>query len=76
MQRKGVGSAILANLLERGRQAGHHVVVACIDGEQQASIDLHRRFGFEMAGRLSEVGWKFNRRLDVVYMQRILDAEV
>ena len=53
--------------------AGHRAENAVIDAEQAGSIDLHLRAGFEEVGRLREVGHKFGRWLDVVYMERLLD---
>ena len=70
---RGIGSALLAVLIERARADGHHVMVAGIDGENSGSIRLHERFGFEQVGRLHEVGRKFDRWLDLVFMERRLD---
>ena len=70
--RKGIGRALLADLLERGRQAGHHTVIAGIDAEQTASVALHAAMGFERVALLKEVGFKFGRWLHVIYMQRML----
>jgi len=70
--RRGIGSALLADLIEQSRRLGHHTVVACIDLDQPASITMHRKFGFDEAGRLRQVGFKFGRWLDVIYLQRIL----
>jgi L-amino acid N-acyltransferase len=72
LQRKGVGSALLGDLIERARAAGHHTIVALIDAEQAGSIAIHRRFGFTQAAHLKEVGFKFGRWLDVVYLQLLL----
>ncbi|MEZ4552331.1 MAG: N-acetyltransferase family protein [Dehalococcoidia bacterium] len=70
--RRGIGSALLATLIDRGREAAFHTIVALIDSEQAPSIALHARFGFIETGRLAEAGRKFDRWLDVVYMQRRL----
>jgi phosphinothricin acetyltransferase len=70
--RRGVGSALLAELIARARALGHHTIIAGIDGEQAPSIALHARFGFSTAGRLRHAGHKFGRWLDVVYMQLML----
>lgn len=69
---RGLGTALLAALLERGRVAGFHSVVAMIAADGQASLRLHERLGFREAGRLREVGYKFGRWIDVVVMQRAL----
>jgi phosphinothricin acetyltransferase len=71
-QRRGIGAALLGELVARAGALGHHVIVAGIDAEQAGSVALHARFGFVEAGRLREVGYKFGRRLDVVYMQLVL----
>jgi carbon storage regulator CsrA len=69
--RQGIGAALLGDLLERGYAIGHHCVMALIDAEQPGSIALHEKFGFVEVGRLREVGFKFGRAGDVVYMQRM-----
>jgi phosphinothricin acetyltransferase len=72
MRRVGIGAAILRRLIELGREAGHHVIVSVIVADQEGSLALHRGLGFAESGRLREVGWKFDRWLDVVYMQLTL----
>lgn len=47
-------------------------MVAGIDAENQVSIRLHEQFGFVQAGTLQQVGFKFNRWLDLCLMQKIL----
>lgn len=69
---RGIGSALLGDCIDRGRAAGHHSIIAVIDAQQTASIRLHRKFGFEQVARLREAGLKFERWLDVVYLQRML----
>jgi phosphinothricin acetyltransferase len=71
-QRLGIGRALLMELIQRGRAIGHHTIVALIDHEQLASIVLHEQAGFTQVGRLHEVGYKFGRWLDVIYMQLML----
>ena len=70
--RQGVGSAILADLVSRAKAIGHHTVIGGIDADQRASIVLHARHGFAEVARMREVGYKFGRWLDVVFMQRML----
>jgi L-amino acid N-acyltransferase len=71
--RRGIGSALLAELIHRARQLGHHAIIAGIDAEQKASVALHTRFGFQKVGHLNQIGFKFNRWLDVIYMELLLD---
>ncbi len=70
--RRGLGAALLADLIGRAERLGHHTIIAGIDAEQTASVALHARFGFTRVGHLREVGFKFGRWLDVIYMQRLL----
>ncbi|MFE1442548.1 GNAT family N-acetyltransferase [Streptomyces sp. NPDC058739] len=65
----GVGSALLAALVDSAREAGHHVVIAGIEAENTASIRLHERFGFRHVGTVPEVGTKFGRWLDLTLMR-------
>lgn len=69
---RGIGGLLLAPLLDAARARGLHAIIAGIDASNEASIRLHARFGFEKVGHLREVGHKFGRWLDVVYMERIV----
>jgi phosphinothricin acetyltransferase len=71
-QGNGVGTALLAALIERAAALGKHRMIAGIEAGNLASIRLHQKAGFEEAGRLSEVGRKFDRWMDLVFMQRAL----
>lgn len=71
-RRRGVGRALLGELLGYARSAGHHVVLAQVAADQEPSLSLHRSFGFQEVGRLREVGFKFGRWLDVVVLDHIL----
>jgi L-amino acid N-acyltransferase len=70
---QGVGAALMTVLLARGRALGKHVMMAGVDAENAGSIRFHERLGFEQVGHLREVGFKFGRRLDLVFLQRMLD---
>ena len=69
---RGIGSQLLVALIERATADGHHAMVAGIDGDNHGSIRLHERFGFEVVGHLRQVGRKFDRWLDLVFMERLL----
>jgi phosphinothricin acetyltransferase len=71
-QRRGIGRALLADLIERARTAGHHTIVAVIDADQAGSIALHVAMGFRDGGELRELGFKFGRWLNVRYLQLML----
>jgi phosphinothricin acetyltransferase len=70
--RKGFGRAILLDLIERARSIGHHTIIGSTCSEQRASVALQESLGFVPAGYLRQVGFKFGRWLDVVYMQLML----
>lgn len=70
---RGLGRALLEELVARARSAGMHVMVAAIDGENEESMRFHARLGFVEVARMPEVGHKFGRWLDLVLMQRVLD---
>ena len=67
--RRGVGKALLDELLKRCGTFGFRTIIAVIGGAEPASIALHAKCGFREAGRLHAVGWKQDRWLDSVYMQ-------
>jgi L-amino acid N-acyltransferase YncA len=69
----GVGRALLTALIARCEALGCRQMIAVIgDRENTASIRLHERAGFVMAGTLRSVGFKFGRWIDTVRMQRTL----
>ena len=69
---RGIGKALLARLIALAGEAGKHVMVAGIAGENEVSLRLHLALGFREAGRLHEVGCKFERWLDLVFLERLL----
>jgi phosphinothricin acetyltransferase len=73
-QGQGVGRALLAALVDRATADGLHVMVGGIEAGNTASIALHRKAGFVDAGVLRQVGRKFDRWLDLLFMQKILGA--
>ncbi len=72
--RRGIGSAILDDLIARARDIGFHAIIAVIDGDQKASVTMHARFAFTEVGHFQQVGFKFGRWLDVIYLERILQT--
>jgi L-amino acid N-acyltransferase YncA len=75
-QRGGVGRVLVESLAARCRAAGFRGMVAVVgDSANQRSIAFHQALGFEVAGILRGVAWKFGRALDIVMLQRRLDAD-
>jgi len=71
-RRRGIASALLAALEAEARRAGMHVMLGGIAADNEASIRLHRKHGFAETARMPEVGQKFGRWLDLVFMQKVL----
>ena len=71
--RQGIGSLLLHDLIVRARALGHHAIIAGIDAEQAGSVKLHAKFHFEKVGQLKQLGFKFGRWLDVIYMELLLE---
>jgi L-amino acid N-acyltransferase len=69
---RGIGRALLAELLTLASAHGFHSVIARIAGHNETSIGLHRANGFELVGVEREVGRKHRQWLDVVELQRLL----
>lgn len=70
---QGLGTLLLAELIARCEAAGARQMLAVIgDSANAGSIGVHRRHGFEHVGVMKSAGWKFDRWLDVVVMQRAL----
>ena len=70
---QGLGKLLLAPLIDAARAKGLRAIIAAIDATNEASIRLHARYGFVQVGLFKQVGYKFDRWLDVVYMERLLD---
>lgn len=70
--RRGIGRRLLEELVARARSAGHHALVGGCCSESAAVIALLEASGFAHVARFREVGWKFGRWLDVVFLQKLL----
>ncbi|MEO6469858.1 MAG: N-acetyltransferase family protein [Acidimicrobiia bacterium] len=69
---RGIGATLLTALIDHARNAGVHVMVGAIDGDNEDSLRFHERMGFAEVARMPETGFKFGRWLDLVLVQRIL----
>lgn len=68
----GIGNRLIAEIIKIARKNKLHVIIARIAGENEISVHLHKKYGFTYIGSLKEVGFKFNRYIDVHLMQLIL----
>jgi L-amino acid N-acyltransferase len=71
-QSNGLGKLLLNALIEMARREGKHSLVGGIDASNDISLKLHRDMGFVEVGRMPEVAYKFDRWLELVFMQYIL----
>jgi len=72
LHRRGIGRALLGDLIERARTLGHRTIIAGISAEQESSVALHAAFGFAEVAHMRHVGFKFDQWLDVVFLQLML----
>lgn len=66
---RGVGKLLMAPVMAHARRRGFHVMVGVVDAANEASVKLHRALGFDVAGVVKEGGYKFDRWLDVAFLQ-------
>lgn len=71
---KGIGKLLLPPLLEIAKARGLRTMIAGITADNAASLRLHEKLGYQKAGVIREAGWKFERWLDLVFLQRMLQA--
>ena len=69
---KGVGGKLLKSLIAHAKTQKLHTMIGVIDAENKGSIQFHEKYGFKKVGVIKESGYKFDRWLDSVFMQRIL----
>jgi L-amino acid N-acyltransferase YncA len=69
----GVGTALMREIIAAARRQQKHVMVAGVDAQNEASLRFHERLGFERVAHFREVGFKFGRWLDLVFLQLMLD---
>ncbi len=69
---QGIGRQLLEALVAEATVRKKHSMIAGIDADNAVSLALHERAGFRAVGRLPAVGYKFERWLDLVFLQRML----
>ncbi|WP_149277347.1 GNAT family N-acetyltransferase [Pareuzebyella sediminis] len=69
---KGVGKQLLSELITLARKGGFHTMIAGIDATNEGSIRFHKQFGFQEVGLFREVGFKFEKWLDLIFLQLFL----
>lgn len=69
---KGIGKLLLEQLIHLAKAQKLHTMIGVIDAENQSSIEFHKKFGFEIVGTIKDSGFKFDRWLHSVFMQKML----
>lgn len=71
---RGTGRGLVEALVPLALGLGKHAMIGSVDASNEASLRFHERLGFQPVAHFREVGHKFGRWLDLVFVQRILDA--
>jgi len=70
---RGIGKLLIKPLIDRAKQMNMHAVIAGINSDNEVSLKLHRGLGFAEVAHFKEVGYKFDRWLDLKFLELILD---
>lgn len=71
---KGIGKLLIQPLIDAATRMEMHTIIAGIDATNEVSIQLHKKFGFEEVAHFKQVGYKFNRWLDLKFLQLMLQT--
>lgn len=69
---RGLGKLLLQGLIDEAKQRGYHTMVAGVDATNTVSLRLHQSTGFFQVAHFREVGYKFDRWLDLIFLQLML----
>jgi L-amino acid N-acyltransferase YncA len=69
---KGIARLLMSPLIDTAKRQGYHAIIASIDATNEASLRLHRSFGFEQVAHFRQVGYKFGRWLDLKFLELLL----
>ena len=70
---QGISKILLQEIISLAKSAGMHALIAGVDSENEISLQLHLKIGFTQVARFKEVGFKFGRWLDLIFLELILD---
>jgi L-amino acid N-acyltransferase YncA len=71
---KGIARLLMTPLIDTARTQGYHAIIASIDATNEASLRLHRSFGFGEVAHFRQVGFKFGRWLDLKFLELLLET--
>ncbi len=70
---KGISKKLLGSLVDRAGQMNIHAIIAGISADNEISVKLHQSFGFTEVAHFKEVGYKFNRWLDLKFLELLIE---
>lgn len=70
---RGVGKKLMIELIRLAKEGGYHTMIAGVDASNSKSIYFHEKFGFKAVGTFKEVGFKFDKWLDLTFLQLTLN---
>ena len=73
-RKRGIAGELLEIIIETARQNNVHAIIAGVDSNNGISIQLHKRFKFVEVGHFKQVGYKFGKWLDLIFMELLLDT--
>jgi L-amino acid N-acyltransferase len=71
-RRKGIAIILMEGIISRAKNLGHHAIISIIASNNEPSIALHNKLGFEHVAHLPQVGYKFSQWQDVDYYELLL----
>ncbi len=74
IQRHGVGKALMARLLEDAKRKNFQSIFAGVSGSNERAVKFHASLGFQVVAELPRVGYKFDKWLDLILMQKFLQT--
>ena len=69
---RGIGKLLLQPLIDAAKEMQLHTIIAGIVADNEASLVLHKQFGFVEVAHFKEVGWKFDKWLDLKFLQLMI----
>ena len=75
MQRYGVGKALMGRLLEDAKRKNFQSIFAGVSGSNERAVNFHASLGFQVVAELPRVGYKFDKWLDLILMQKFLQTD-
>ncbi|MDU8885336.1 GNAT family N-acetyltransferase [Yeosuana sp. MJ-SS3] len=70
---QGIGRTLMTELIKLAKDQGYHTMIAGVDASNQKSVNFHKHSGFKEVGVFKEVGYKFDKWLDLIFMQLFLN---